>query len=259
MIPLLIFFGGLVVVHTIANRSRIIQTRTGAVFQTRRERRPNLQTLLEILRQGREPEEWVIDDAIEEAYDEGDWQIVAKLHRKFYDSDDQPDDQPDEGQKQEEENEPPDAPTPEDDASPIVVGRNSPFDGVPDDAWDRFVASLETQATDYQGPKHVGRFHHSRERLAQLKIKDVSTPEKQYEALVADLSDARDHSGELIRDFEFQPIAVEGGERPITLSGILAVIKSAGSEHARSWFTNPDDRKKFPKTTEMFSKANGAF
>jgi hypothetical protein len=268
IIPVLIFFGGLVGLSllsggaTVRNKSgQIVSGRD--VFQTQR---PALKRLLDILRLRREPSNWAIDDAMAEAYDVGDWKMVAKLHHRFYhdietdeigEIDDDQDEQPNEGEEREENDPPDDAPT--DVTAGTVIGRSSPFDGVPNESWDRFVSSLETQKEDYQGPKHVGRFHHSKERLSQLKIADVSTGEKQYEALVTDLVDAREKSQALIREFEFQPIALESGEHVITLSGLLAVIKSAGMEHARSWFVNPEDRKKFPKTTEMFSKANGAF
>jgi len=272
ILPVLLFFGGLIGLSLLSGGGSIVkrdksgQRISGAVFQTQR---PALVRLINILRLRREPDEWVIDEAIEEAYDAGDWKMVAKLHHRFshdveiVEIDDAPDDdridddQPQEGEERE-ENEPPDDAL-SDVTAGTVIGRSSPFDGIPNESWDRFVSSLETQKEDYQGPKHVGRFHHSRERLAQLKIADVSTGEKQYEALVADLVDAREKSRALIREFEFQPIVLESGEHVVTLSGLLAVIKSAGMEHARSWFVNPDDRKKFPKTTEMFTKANGAF
>jgi hypothetical protein len=217
-----------------------------------------------------------------EAYDQGNWKMVARLHRRYgalslqSDEREEPEDeeQPEDGEEGEEnepidqwhedeaidssetgqdENESGDMPT------DIVIGKNSPFEGVPNDAWDRFVSSLETQPSDYQGPKHIGRFQHSRERLSQLNIDDVSTAEKQYDALVKDLSDSREKSGALIKEFELKPIQINGDEQVATLSGILAVVKSAGLDHARSWFTNPDDRKKFPKTSEMFLKANGVF
>ena len=261
MLPVLLLFGGLIGLGLIARGRPLVDTRSGAVFQTQvKPPRPGLTRLLTVLRRGYEPADWIIDDAMAEAYDLGDWKMVSKLHHRFYaeiqeENEDVPDedDQPNESGERE-GNEPPD-----DAGAEIVIGRNSPFDGVPNDAWDRFVASLETQKEDYQGPKHVGKYHHSRERLAQLKIEDVSDGEKQYQALVSDLVDARDRSQALIREFEFHPITLESGECVVTLSGILAVIKSAGMEHARSWFVNPEDRKKFPKTTEMFTKANGAF
>lgn len=271
IIPVMLILGGIIGLSMMTRGSPAVGKsgeQIRGVFQT--QARPALKRLLTILRLRREPDEWVIDEAMAEAYDLGDWKTLAKLHRRFSDDgermeeidesdEDGEGDQPNEDGEQE-ENEPPDDGEPSGpEGAEIVIGRNSPFDGVPNDAWDRFVASLETQKEDYKGPKHVGRYHHSRERLAQLKIDDVSDGEKQYQALVSDLVDAREKSQALIREFEFQPITLETGEQVATLSGILAVIKSAGMEHARSWFVNPDDRKKFPKTTEMFSKANGAF
>lgn len=260
MLPLLLLGlvgGGLLVLREFTKSENQPLVNVRGVFQTQRSARPCLGRLLSVLRRGEEVEEWMVSEAMAEAYDLGDWKMVAKLHHRFQEPEsDVEDDQPSE-EGEERENEPPDDPGP--DGAEIVIGKNSPFEGVPNDAWDRFVASLETQKPEYQGPKHIGRYHHSKERLAQLKIEDVSTAEKQYDALVADLVDAREKSDKMIREFEFKPITLENGEHVATLSGILSVIKSAGMEHARSWFVNPDDRKKFPKTTEMFIKANGAF
>lgn len=203
---------------------------------------------------------WLIDAAMADAYDAGDWRTLATLHRAFG--------QPDEPEPEREVEEPeakPDEDLTIDEAEKMmeppetVIGKVSPIEGVPNEAWTRFVGSLETEAPDYAGPKHVGRYHHSRERLAQLGINEVATPEAQYDALVKDLTDAHERAGELIRDVQFVPLTVNGQETIPTLSGILAVLKSAGIDRARSWFTNPEDRSKFPKTSEMYSRANGAF
>lgn len=272
LFPALILLGGLFAIHSIVkSRSASPEpagTAIGAVSQTQRPPRPCLTRLLSLLRQGREPTPWIVDEAIAEAYDLGDWQTLAKIRYRFRESieviesegDENDGDQPEEGGERE-NNDPPDGKSVDavEPSEQVMIGRTSPFDDVPDESWDRFVASLETQAPSYQGPKHVGRFHHSRERLAQLAIDDVSTPDKQYDALVTDLLDVREKAGALIREFECQMISINGDEKIVTLSGILAVIKSAGLEHARSWFVSDDDRTKFPKTTEMFSRANGAF
>lgn len=290
--PLVFLFGGLLAIHALARRGLLAPPTNpptvskGVVSQTQRlsqaerfkRQRPYLYALLVTVKRGLQPDPWLINEAMAEAYDRGNWKLVANLHRRYGALDrgeDYPEEQPEEGGEEGEENEPIDQ-WGEDEAidssetgqdenesgdmpTDIVIGKNSPFEGVPNDAWDRFVSSLETEKPDYEGPKHVGRYHHSKERLSQLKIDDVSTPEKQYDALVKDLADSREKSGALIREFELTPIQIDGGEQIATLSGILAVVKSAGLDHARSWFTNPEDRKKFPKTSEMFIKANGAF
>lgn len=280
MLPLL-FVGALFAVHVILRPATVptVKEITGAVFETQRRGRPCLERLAEILRSGYEPEMWVVDEAVTEAYDRGDYRTVIKLHDRFYcpesleegegdemeggevESPESTESPPVQGESEEQPL------TDQDfieaaenaDRSDTVIGRVSPFKGVPDESWDRFVDSLATQEETYQGPKHIGRFHHSRERLSQLKIDDVSTADKQYEALVADLKDAREKSNSLINEFEFRSISIDGVDHTITLSGLLAVIKSAGMENARSWFVNQSDRTKFPKTTEIFSKANGAF
>lgn len=268
MIPLLLMIGVAGVLYSVGQTFGKPKTETktsGVVFQTQQVERfkkanPYLYALLVKLKRGDEPDEWLINEAMAEAYDKGNWGLVAKLHRKFGDlAMDEGDEEDGGDEESDDDNEGPERPTDDDGPVEIVVGKNSPFDGVPNDAWDRFVSNLETQKPDYEGPKHVGRYHHSRERLSQLGINDVSTADKQYDALVKDLTDSREKSNDLIADWECKSIALAGNENLITLSGILAVVKSAGLDNARSWFERPEDRTKFPKTTEMFLKANGVF
>jgi hypothetical protein len=225
-----------------------------------------------------------------EAYDRGDVKTVAKLHRKFGGMDvprieDGDRDFSDDDQDEEDENgEPREASQDEDeddgrdhdheqdgeylpdgdpDDGTTVIGKEasgSPLEGVDADSWGAFVDKMATQPETYQGPNHVGKFHQSKLRLKQLGI-DISefSADKQYEAFVKDISDLRERGEPLIRAWECHPVKIDQGEQVATLSGILAVLKSAGIEKARSWFESEADRKKFAKTTEMFTKANGAF
>lgn len=266
LLPLLLL-GGIAMFAALTRNGQ--GTVSGGVFKTQgpsvaefRRDRPYLYSVLVQLKKGHRPDISLVRNAMDEAYECGDETTLIKIARKFQRDlryhNAQLEAQPDEGEEEpENENEPPDHEP--DDITVGKVNASCPFDGIPEEAWTSFVASLETEKPDYETPKHVGRFHHSRERLAQLEIKDVSTAEKQYEALVADLKDLREKGSDLITEYEFQPISVGDSEQVVTLSGMLALIKSAGVENARSWLENPEDRKKFPKTSEMFLKANGAF
>lgn len=158
-----------------------------------------------------------------------------------------------------------------DDGTNIVVGKESitvegeeesPLEGISSGMWEEFVSRMETQAPTFAGPNHVGRFHQSKMRLRQLGIDDVAIvgdSAKQLDAFTRDIEDLRERGEPLIRAWECRPIKIGEGEQVATLSGILAVLKSAGIEKARSWFESETDRAKFAKTTEMFTKANGAF
>lgn len=281
MIPILLLglFGGI--------GYAISRNASGPVFQTQvtgkehrpslQERRPALYRLMVSLKRGIQIDDWIVDEAIAEAYDCGDWEVVTKLTNAFGSPDidsveDQetpdPDAHPGDGDEpSDEEQEPGDEEASFMDGSPAASpspsapapSAASPFKGVDDETWSQFVSAMATQKPDYDGAKHVGRFHQSKDRLSQLGIEDVSTPEKQYEAFKADIQDLRDKAASLISSYECTPVEIDGQEKVITMSGILALAKSAGVENAESWLTNPKDRAKFPKTTEMFSKANGMF
>ncbi len=45
----------------------------------------------------------------------------------------------------------------------------------------------------------------------------------------------------------------------VTLSGLLALVYSAGIRGAKKWLASEDDRSKHPNTTLNFGKSNGIF
>lgn len=258
-----------------------------------RQQCPNLFKVLVRLKRNEPIERWLINAAMREAYDHGDVRTVAKLHRKFggqdvpqireHDEDDQPEEdengEPREDSEPDEEDDGRDHDHEEDgeylaDGDPddgtidpeTVIGKeasddSSPLEGIDRASWDQFVESMATQAPSFDSPSHVGKFHQSKRRLQQLgmRVEDVKTPEAQYKAFTEDVIDLRDKGEALINAWQCHPIKIGDGESVVTMSGVLAVLKSAGLEKARSWFESETDRKKFAKTTEMFTKANGAF
>lgn len=231
---------------------RAQNVRTGAVFQTQTRiddnLPPNLQRLVWAMKSGMEPARWLVDAAMAEAYNAGNWPLVSQLAQQF----------PMTIERSEPESKVPEA---QSDRIGTVIGRNSPFDGVPNDAWGTFVDKLATEKDDYNTDRHLGRYHHSKDRLRQIGIDPgtITTPDQQYDALVADLSDLNQRGKELIEEFQFQSVNVRGSQYPMTLSGLLGLLKAAGPAKARSWITNPGDRDQFPNTTDTFLATNGMF
>lgn len=206
--------------------------------------------LLHHIRNGQEPPKHLIDQAIADAYSAGRWDVVDTLCKKWPNScqtatahGDQADNSGGQG-----------------DNVGTVIGKNSPFDGVSNEDWNRFVDRLATEKDDYRTDKHVGRFHHSKHRLSQLGIDAESlSPKQQYDALVADLSDSGQKSKDLIDQFMCTPITINGQDHMITMSGLFTLLKAAGPGRAKSWLVNEEDRIQYPKTTEMFLQTNGMF
>jgi hypothetical protein len=141
----------------------------------------------------------------------------------------------------------------------------SPIVGVSDEAWRQFVMRLERETPSYQSARHVGQYRQRRERLAELGIdpnRVVGSVEAQRAALDADLADAHRHAtdGGLLGNLG-RRIALPGSDAPctITLSGVLGVIQCAGLDGAASWLESQRDRKRFPHTTQAFTRSNGVF
>ena len=142
----------------------------------------------------------------------------------------------------------------------------SPIPGVPDPSWSDFVRRLQREAPEFASSRHVGQYRQRRERLAELGIDPnaiAGSPQAQRAALDADLADAHRHgaAGEVFSQHLGRPIAVPGreGAETITLSGVLGVIQCAGLEGAVGWLERPNDRKRYPHTTQAFLRTNNVF
>jgi hypothetical protein len=141
----------------------------------------------------------------------------------------------------------------------------SPISSVPDASWRDFVVLLEREAPTFNSSRHVGQYRQRRERLAELGIDPRAihgSPPAQRSALDADLADAHGHAaaGGLFEHLG-RAITVPGheGAETITLSGVLGVIQCAGLDGAVGWLERPNDRKRYPHTTQAFSRTNGVF
>jgi hypothetical protein len=63
----------------------------------------------------------------------------------------------------------------------------------------------------------------------------------------------------LINQSVAMPINVDSESTPITLSGLLTVLRHAGTENATKWLDSDEERKRFPHTTKAFKRSNGCF
>jgi hypothetical protein len=147
-----------------------------------------------------------------------------------------------------------------------AMAPGSPIPGIADSAWQDFVIRLERESPQFASSKHVGKYRQRRERLAELGINPAviqNSSEAQRQALDADLADAHRHgvASELFAQHLGRPIALPNieGQVTITLSGVLGVIQYAGLDGAAGWLEHPNDRKRFPHTTQAFLHTNGVF
>jgi hypothetical protein len=143
----------------------------------------------------------------------------------------------------------------------VVVGKNSPIQGVQNEQWQEFVGKLKTQPATYRDAVHVGAFHHNTRRLEEIGISPNSLTDEnqQYAALEKDIQDARERYRKLINDYVGDVVTVVGLPHCVTMSGVLGLIKSAGAEGAKEWLTSESDRQKYPNTTKQFLLTNGLF
>lgn len=145
------------------------------------------------------------------------------------------------------------------------VYTSSPIRGVPDAAWQAFCGALVRESPDFDGPRHIGRYRHRKDRLAEIGFDPAAVagaPHVQDDAFAADVADSFRHlleSGTLDQVIGQSVPVPEVGKVPITLSGMLGLSSVAGLEGAIEWLQRPDDRTRYPHTTQAFLRCNGVF
>jgi hypothetical protein len=226
---------------------------------------------------------WLVDNAMLEAFNNGDMDTVLMLTRAFGkrkkpasekqtasaprdmpDTDGENEGETDEVDEVGESDGPdhsshPDHPEGNELSELGQPSLKSPLDGVPDDDWMDFVARLRTKAPGFKSDKYLGQYEQNRKRLKQLGLTEPANSEEEYEALAKDIATHAQDSVGLINAWSGDVVKVNGADHPVCASGILGLLKYAGPEGAKSWLTNPEDRAKFPKTTEAFLRTNSCF
>ncbi len=87
------------------------------------------------------------------------------------------------------------------------------------------------------------------------KEKFVASGKVQYGTFIASI---RKYIPAVCKDFG-KYVGQKIAGKKMTLSGLLALTHRAGFKGAAGWLENPEQRKKFPHTTETYLKATGAF
>ncbi len=165
------------------------------------------------------------------------------------------------------------------------VAATSPIAGVPANRWNSFVALFRgPNLSEISAAYHLGLFNVGYLRLRDLDLASdvkqtthqgktvwkgrlkppmtergfLSNPAVQYQVFAKDMRERahfiREHYAGYIGR---QLVGLEG--LPVTLSGLLAVIKLAGTKGFTQWITDPREREKFERTTAAFKTANGLF
>lgn len=200
---------------------------------------------------------FLIEKAMYEAAHDNDWKTFHALAESFRNA---------KAVEETEESEPPEGESQEAGElmgePEIVVGKNSPLQGVSNDDWTEFVVKLQTQDPTYRDDKHVGAFHHSKRRISELGLdpeKLGGDREAQYAALEADVKDASERYKRLINEWSGDVITLNGQQMSVTRSGLYGLLKCAGFEGAKEWLTDENGRMRYPNTTAMFLNTNGLF
>ena len=147
---------------------------------------------------------------------------------------------------------------------PILSAILPPVDDVDPATWQAFVARLRRESPGYRTSRHVGQYRQRVERCRHLGLEPEelqADPDIQHAALAADVEDSylrARATGELAQALVGY---VDAGDGPcqITRSGYLGLCLAAGPEGAKSWIAEPDDRERFPHTTQIFRRVNGLF
>lgn len=214
-----------------------------------------------LIRSGHSPSRWLINQAINEAYRNGDWKLAHAISESYTKPIPETRKKPPEVKKTEIE-----AKEEVKDEAPKQLEFNpslatSPVDGIENDDWRMFIEVSKIESPSFDKNNLIGMFRQNKKRLQKLGIdpKEIKTPIEQYNAFEAECIQLISEGGSLIKQSVAMPIEVDGESFPITLSGLLTVMHHAGVENAAKWLDSSEERKKFPHTTEAFKRSNGCF
>lgn len=217
-----------------------------------------------LIRKGHKPSDWLVIQAVEEAYSKGDWKLAQAISEHYSR-------QIPETRKEVEVKKETKAPAelPKESAEEKEVKQldfnpsnaTSPVQGILNEDWRMFVEVSKIESPDFNKNNTIGMFRQNKRRLQKLGIdpSNVKTPVDQYAAFEAECVQLLSEGNNLIKQSVAMPIEIDGENMPITLSGLLSVMHHAGVENAAKWLDSGEERKKFPNTTEAFKRSNGCF
>lgn len=265
MFPLLII--GIAIAGIVIGRSKkpLVSTRENVGRQVYQlpvsQPKPSpLQLLRVCIRQQKRPTERLVEAAMREAYMAGNHELVEQIavayHKMIEPAAAAPSEVPASPPAV-----PPVAPATGADGSPPAPEPRSypsPIEGVEDDDWSLFANAMKIHPPEFETDRHVGAFHQRKDRLAQLKLAPGKDEGEQYQAFVKDCLDHM-RQKKMIDEHVTSVIQIDGEDHVVSVSGLLGLMKAAGPKNAVVWIMQPENRKSFPNTTEIFKRCNNCF
>lgn len=225
-----------------------------------------------LIRRGHKPNEWLITQAINEAISKGDWNVAQAISDNFCKAEEnlpQFPTPPIETPIIPVEAAPVEVPvvseTPNKEEAKVespkflVEKTSSPIKGIPDDEWRMFVDISRVEAPEFDSENSFGMFRQNKKRTAKLGLTPSADPVEQYTAFEKEVEQLLQEGQALSKMHVAMPIDVGDESIPLTLSGLVSVMRNAGTKNAESWIDSKETRNKFSHTTEFFKKANGIF
>lgn len=220
-----------------------------------------------LIRNGHRPSQWLVTNAISEAYEKGDWKLAKAI------SDSYPSEIAVERRKRvtpekKEVKKEAELPAASEESQELQKQLDfnphkttSPIDGINNDDWRMFIEVSRIENPEFNKDNLIGMFRQNKKRLEKMGIspEDLKTPVDQYNAFESECVQLLNEGNNLIKQSVAMPINVDGEDVPVTLSGLLTVMHHAGVQNAAKWLDSKDERKKFPNTTEAFKRSNGCF
>jgi len=216
-----------------------------------------------LIRQGHRPNQWLVTQAVNEAFRNGDWVLAKTISDSFTNPVPIRKRKSSPVEAKESEVEKPGQIEEASPENPKLLGfsvekTTSPIEGVSNDDWRMFVHASSLESPDFESENSKGMFRQNKKRILKLGA-SVDTPVSQYSAFESEVLHLLDEGRELIKQSVAMPIEVDGESLPMTLSGLLAVMRVAGTANATKWVDSPEERKRFPNTSKVFKLTNGCF
>jgi hypothetical protein len=271
VIPIIIlgFCVGFILINSRDSRSStvtktVVET-SGEAYRPAVDLTPHLTEFSFLIKKGHRPSQWLITEAVAEAWEVGKWELARTIAKNY------PSDITIERRKKKLE---PKKETPVKVAAEIeeeaevpkqlsfsTEKATSPVSGINDDDWRMFVQASSYELPEFTSNNSLGMFRQNKKRLEKLgiSVEKVKDPIEQYNAFEQEVVSLISEGNDLIKQSVAMPIEINGESMPITLSGLIAVMRIAGTSNAAKWLDSQEERKKFPNTTEAFKRANGCF
>lgn len=234
---------------------------------------PHLTEFTSLIRRGHRPSQWLVSSAVSEAYSIGNWRLAKSISdsypnevafRRHVEVEDKKEKDIHKS-KQEQVNKPKDeSPKKVEEKKPLLLDYNrisSPVSYIPDDDWRMFVDISKIEGPNFVNENSVGMFRQNKKKLQKLGLNpdEIKDPIDQYNAFETECVKLIEEGRNLINQSVAMPIQVDNEDVPITLSGLLTVMRHAGIDNTAKWLDSNEERKKFPHTTRAFKRSNGCF